>query len=451
MTAGSKSRHFDRVLSVPAPTSNPTTTTPILPQLCQSTGCSTYPSRVGRAASFDPERRGGARRRAEHGGRCLRAATRPKASSAPASETAPGSPTSSRSSCFAWHEEDPGAPAPYQSPEPDRGPLPLRRSPLAGGQSSVSAGVRRVPRRTHSSRDCPTFKPFLIAPGHEFSPGMHEHRRASGSGTATPREIPGCVLRSRLMSQRRGASGALRNGLSSCRARKPRSISAPACCSTRGIRRGSRSLDTPADGPPCSARAHASSRFPWMRKDSMSPRGRRVARALASPTSRRRASSRLVRRCRSSVASCCSTGPSAPVLSWWRTTTTASTDTGGGRLPPCRASTQTAVWPTSGLSRRPCFRHCGWATSSRPTDWRQPSRTRSETPATRCRSRCRARSPSSSKRAPLRPSRAPDASHIRQASGAPLCPGPGTLAGRARTRPVRSRHAGCGLVRQESG
>ena len=45
MTAGSKSRHFDRVLSVPVPTSNHTTTTPILPQLCQSTGCSSYPSR----------------------------------------------------------------------------------------------------------------------------------------------------------------------------------------------------------------------------------------------------------------------------------------------------------------------------------------------------------------------------------------------------------------------
>ena len=44
MIAGSKSRHLDRELSVPAPTSNPTTTTPILPQLCQSTGCSSYPS-----------------------------------------------------------------------------------------------------------------------------------------------------------------------------------------------------------------------------------------------------------------------------------------------------------------------------------------------------------------------------------------------------------------------
>ena len=31
------------ILSVPAPTSNPTTTTPIPPQLCQSTGCSSYP------------------------------------------------------------------------------------------------------------------------------------------------------------------------------------------------------------------------------------------------------------------------------------------------------------------------------------------------------------------------------------------------------------------------
>ena len=31
-------------MSVPAPTSNPTTTTPVLPQLCQSTGCSSYPS-----------------------------------------------------------------------------------------------------------------------------------------------------------------------------------------------------------------------------------------------------------------------------------------------------------------------------------------------------------------------------------------------------------------------
>ena len=41
--AGSKSRHLDRDMSVPAPTSNPTTTTPILPQLCQSTGCSSYP------------------------------------------------------------------------------------------------------------------------------------------------------------------------------------------------------------------------------------------------------------------------------------------------------------------------------------------------------------------------------------------------------------------------
>ena len=29
-------------MSVPAPTSNPTTTTPVLPQLCQSTGCSSY-------------------------------------------------------------------------------------------------------------------------------------------------------------------------------------------------------------------------------------------------------------------------------------------------------------------------------------------------------------------------------------------------------------------------
>ena len=43
MIAGSKSQHFDRELPVPAPTSNPTTTTPILLQLCQSTGCSSYP------------------------------------------------------------------------------------------------------------------------------------------------------------------------------------------------------------------------------------------------------------------------------------------------------------------------------------------------------------------------------------------------------------------------
>ena len=43
MIAGSKSRHLDRDMSVPAPTSNPTTTTPVLPHLCQSTGCSSYP------------------------------------------------------------------------------------------------------------------------------------------------------------------------------------------------------------------------------------------------------------------------------------------------------------------------------------------------------------------------------------------------------------------------
>ena len=43
MTAGSKSRHLDHDMSVPAPTSNPTTTTPIPSQLCQSTGCSSYP------------------------------------------------------------------------------------------------------------------------------------------------------------------------------------------------------------------------------------------------------------------------------------------------------------------------------------------------------------------------------------------------------------------------
>ena len=48
--SGSISRHFDRVLSVPAPTSNPTTTTPILPQLCQSTGCSSYPSGASRVS-----------------------------------------------------------------------------------------------------------------------------------------------------------------------------------------------------------------------------------------------------------------------------------------------------------------------------------------------------------------------------------------------------------------
>ena len=40
MMAGFKSRHFDRDRSARAPTSNPTTTTPILPQRCQSTGCS---------------------------------------------------------------------------------------------------------------------------------------------------------------------------------------------------------------------------------------------------------------------------------------------------------------------------------------------------------------------------------------------------------------------------
>ena len=43
MIAGSKSHHLDRDLSALAPASNPTTTTPIPPQPCQSTGCSTYP------------------------------------------------------------------------------------------------------------------------------------------------------------------------------------------------------------------------------------------------------------------------------------------------------------------------------------------------------------------------------------------------------------------------
>ena len=52
---GSKSRHFDRVLSVRAPTSNPTTTTPILPQLCQSTGCSTYPCTQAHVAELMTE------------------------------------------------------------------------------------------------------------------------------------------------------------------------------------------------------------------------------------------------------------------------------------------------------------------------------------------------------------------------------------------------------------
>ena len=43
MMAGSKSRHLARDMSVPTPTSNPTTTPPILPQPCLSTGCSSYP------------------------------------------------------------------------------------------------------------------------------------------------------------------------------------------------------------------------------------------------------------------------------------------------------------------------------------------------------------------------------------------------------------------------
>ena len=48
MFAGSKSRHLDRDMTVPAPTSNPTTTTPILPQPWQSTRYSTYPSSLRR-------------------------------------------------------------------------------------------------------------------------------------------------------------------------------------------------------------------------------------------------------------------------------------------------------------------------------------------------------------------------------------------------------------------
>ena len=46
MSVGSKSRHLDRdssALSALAPTSNPTTTAPILPQPWQSTLCSSYP------------------------------------------------------------------------------------------------------------------------------------------------------------------------------------------------------------------------------------------------------------------------------------------------------------------------------------------------------------------------------------------------------------------------
>ena len=66
MIAGSKSQHFDRELSVPAPTSNPTTTTPILPQLCQSTGCSSYPSPASPHSGARREHRGG--RLSLHGG-----------------------------------------------------------------------------------------------------------------------------------------------------------------------------------------------------------------------------------------------------------------------------------------------------------------------------------------------------------------------------------------------
>ena len=54
MIAGFKSRHFDRDRSARAPTSNPTTTTPILPQPCQSTGCSSYPSTRRRRVASTP-------------------------------------------------------------------------------------------------------------------------------------------------------------------------------------------------------------------------------------------------------------------------------------------------------------------------------------------------------------------------------------------------------------
>ena len=50
MSVGSKSRHLDRDSSALAPTSDPTTTTPILPQPSQSTRYSAYPSLPHRPA-----------------------------------------------------------------------------------------------------------------------------------------------------------------------------------------------------------------------------------------------------------------------------------------------------------------------------------------------------------------------------------------------------------------
>ena len=245
------------------------------------------PPRIGRAASFDSSRGGRVRRRTEHGGRGLRAAR------------GRGLPSLPRRRRNAGRRHRAGAAV---SPGTKDFPA-VRLRPRARNRTRFPFGALR-PRT--GDRQC--------RPGCAGSPagcipaGIARPSGLSPSHLGThPR--PACTLagaRAARVRRRRRRPWAAQRDRSLCRSNAGRRLHARTGRRDSGCASRARPLRTPAARP---------GRFGVDRGAGIRRRTGRAARARDSPTSPLRASSRSVRRSRSSAAFCCSTGPNAPAPS----------------------------------------------------------------------------------------------------------------------------------------